>query len=351
MKQALKIILWPLACLYGLVVRARNYGYDKGLFQSTQPQEFTICVGNIAVGGTGKSPMVEYLASHLSKTGPTAILSRGYGRTTRGFIQIKEQHSAAEVGDEPLQFFKKFAKQLAVFVGEDRVKAYFNIKEILPRLKLLILDDAFQHRAIRAHLNIVMMDYNRLANQDTLLPAGRLREPIEGLTRAHILVVNKCPATLQIADKERIKNIFSKYLQPEASIYFSTIAYGKPQLFSGKATPKLENVLLVSGLANPTSFEQYCRQHFSVSRVLQYPDHHRYGPSDIAHIQHLMKDCDSLICTEKDFVKLQWQFNEAISAYYLPIQVDFMGNDHSFLSTIEQQISNFQISSSASSIK
>lgn len=319
----IKIFLFPLYILFYGVVWVKNKLFDYQILKSYKPNIFTVNVGNLAVGGTGKTPMVEYLVDLFSKQ-KIAILSRGYGRKTKGFKQAGKDSDAISIGDEPFQYFLKFGKNQNIFVGENRVEAYQKLMALKPETNVLLLDDAFQHRSIQAHLNIVLSDYNRLIYNDLLVPIGRLREPISSLKRTEILIVTKCPANLTEAEAQKIETCFKPYLKDKRNIYFTKISYGDPIQFNGETTDISKKILLASAIAQPKPFQDYCKNKWEVEMIFNFPDHHHFTEKDIQEIERHMNNSTSLLVTEKDFVKLNGQLPNSVKAYYLPIKTSFL---------------------------
>jgi tetraacyldisaccharide 4'-kinase len=320
----IKFLLSPIAILYYCATWFRNKMFDNQLLTTFKPSVPTICVGNLAVGGTGKTPMVEYIVNNTDATLQKAILSRGYGRQTRGFLRADLSANASTIGDEPYQFWLKFDKMVNVFVGENRVEAYHKIKHLLPNLELLVLDDGFQHRQITADLNIVLVDYsNRFAN-DWIMPIGRLREPASGIKRAQVIVVTKCPS--QLAESESVGLIaeIRKVANINIPILFSKIEYGNPVQFNGNVSDISASIIIASGLANASKFTEYCEANWSVKKIVEYGDHHNYTDKNIQDLEKWTDQKYGILVTEKDFVKLIGRFNADIKAYYLPIKIVFM---------------------------
>jgi tetraacyldisaccharide 4'-kinase len=222
----IKILLAPFSALYGMVITLRNYLYDRQVFKSVHFSPFIICVGNLRVGGTGKSPMIEYLGRLLKDEYSVAILSRGYGRNTKGIRLANEEDTAQTLGDEPFQFYQKFGKnqKVVIAVGEERILAVPEILYLQPETEIILLDDAFQHRAIVADLNILLTEYARPFYSDTLLPGGRLRETRKGATRADVVIVSKCPAEIAEAQMLSMEKNIRKIYCSKYTCFF----YGNP---------------------------------------------------------------------------------------------------------------------------
>ncbi len=345
-------LLFPLACLYAGVTAIRNWLYDKGVLESHSFPIPVICVGNLTVGGTGKTPHTEYLIRLLKDDYRVSTLSRGYGRKTRGFRWAAPESTAQQIGDEPIQFYRKFGSEISVAVGEDRVAA---IKKIITApeggvlkvpsfggdlgeaappsgvgglFEIILLDDAFQHRAVKPSLSILLTDYNRLFYRDFLLPTGNLRETRRGARRADIIVVSKCPDKLPELEQRKITNSIQAYARPATPVFFTGIRYGQPVGFAlPKDTIFSDRLLLVSGIAQSGNLENYVRQTFACQGHLDFKDHHEYTPADIEKIERACRKAGvtTVLTTEKDYVKLiQWSLPTDLSFYYLPIEIYFL---------------------------
>ena len=343
----IKYILLPFSWLYGLITDTRNYLYDKGLFQSKSFKIPIINVGNITVGGTGKSPQVEYLIRLLKDNHKIVTLSRGYGRKTKGFRWADNTANAETIGDEPMQFYQKFGNEINVAVGEKRVEAIEQIMNQKPDTEVIILDDAFQHRAVKPSLNILLIDYNRPIDKDYPFPAGRLRERRHGAKRADMLVTTKCPDDLKIEEQIILRNRLKPYLKETTPVLFTKILYGKPvNCRSGLIDfEDSKKTLLVSGIAKPELFEEYCQNNFTVVNHLIYKDHHQYNEADLTSIniqkQQAMTDL-CVLMTEKDMVKfkplLGHKLLRGIDLFYLPIEVGFLNeNDKLIFETVTRR--------------
>ena len=275
-------LLFPFAVLYDVVTRVRNRLYDMGVHPSASFDVPVISVGNLSVGGTGKSPMIEYLVRLLKSQYLVATLSRGYGRKTKGMRFVRSSDSAETVGDEPLQFYRKFKDEVIVAVGEDRA---FAIPEILQNhegVEVILLDDAFQHRRVKPAFQILLTDYHRLFTRDWLLPAGRLRESKNGAARADVIVVTKCP---QAIGDEEMMNI-EKSIRPYSTkaVFFSSICYGT-LLPAGKVSPyKPSVVVLIAGIADPGPLIKYVSSHYKMIKSYTFTDHHHYSFDEINRV-------------------------------------------------------------------
>ncbi|WP_080056610.1 tetraacyldisaccharide 4'-kinase [Spirosoma aerolatum] len=345
-----KSIFLPLSILYGLIIDFRNWLFDNQLLPSVRPSVYSISVGNLTVGGTGKTPMVEFLikrywSSVYMTNASIATLSRGYGRKTRGFRVATVDDTAATIGDEPLQIHRKFGKQVRVCVGERRVEAIRLLLTHHPETALVVLDDAFQHRAVHPHLAILLMDYKRPFYDDYPFPAGRLRERRKGAHRADVIVVTKCPMNLWEAEQQRIISRIRPYTGSETPIFFAGLQYGQPVSFAThQPVADLKNVVLVSGLANADPLENYVRQAYGMQKHVRFADHYAYTRADLESILTNRPDGSVVLTTEKDWVKLDdlltAEERSTWPLYYLPVAIQFLAEQESaflaFLTTHKQ---------------
>ncbi|GAB3640114.1 tetraacyldisaccharide 4'-kinase [Spirosoma arcticum] len=289
--------------------------------------------------------MIEYLIKRLSTSpaGPPpeiVTLSRGYGRQTTGFRLANDSDTADTIGDEPLQLYRKFGRHpnppvhgtVRVCVGERRADAIQTIQARYPATGRILLDDAFQHRAVRPHLNLLLMDYNRPFYADHPFPAGRLRERRHGAHRADAVIVTKCPTNLSIAEQQAISEKISRYTRLGTPVFFAGLQYDQPISFATQQPANnLRDVLLVSGLANADSLEQYVMQAFSMQQHDRFPDHRAYTRTDLDQLLTKLTPGVSLLTTEKDWVKLDALVTPgertALPLFYLPVQMVFLGED------------------------
>ena len=329
--SVLRVLLFPFAVVYDAITSVRNRLYDTGRRPSAKFDVPIIGVGNLSVGGTGKSPMIEYLTRLLSERYKIATLSRGYGRRTRGFRIANEKDDAASLGDEPMQFYRKFKGRVIVAVGEERAMAIPGIIQEHADVNLILLDDAFQHRRVQPSFQILLTDYNHLFVTDYLLPAGRLREARAGAARADVIVVTKCPSAISDDEMIAIGSAIRRY--SKKAVFFTKIAYGN-LMPVGKASPyRPGNVILVSGIANPAPMEDYLRQHFRVVRKFVYPDHHAYSQEELEAIcSAAVAEGAAVVTTEKDMVRIDVQVfqKQSVPLHYLPIEVEFLRNGKEF---------------------
>jgi len=329
----LQILLFPFAVLYNLITAARNRTYDQGIKPSMRFDVPVIGVGNLTVGGTGKTPLTEYLIRLLSVDNRVATLSRGYGRKTKGFRMAQSSDNATTIGDEPFQIFQKFGGNISVAVGEDRAYAIPLILQEYPETGVILLDDAYQHRSVTPSLNILLSDYYRPFYTDLLLPAGRLRESRRGACRADLIVVTKCSPDLSDATMMEIKASIRRY--SDAPVYFSTVRYGSPVPFrSGDSLNR--DVVLVTGIAASGPLEEYVSQHFHLVRHFKFSDHHAYTIADLKMLGRFVKSNPgvSILTTEKDKAKLGSDefttYLEDLPFFSLPIALEFLKSGKEF---------------------
>ena len=323
--KVLRFILFPFAILYDFVTRIRNFFFDAGIFSQTSFKTPVIVVGNLSVGGTGKTPQIEYLIRLLKSNYKTAVLSRGYKRNTNGFVLLNENHLAADVGDEPLQYFKKF-KSIDIAVDADRVGGIGRlIAHNAP--EVILLDDAFQHRKVKGSFYLLLTKFNDLFIDDYLLPTGGLRESKYGAKRADVILVTKCPRDIAIEDLNIIRQKLFKF---NKKIFFTSISYankikGAAEIF----TLELKNfeVLLITGIANPTPLTAYLKSLNVNFKHLKYADHHHFLDKEIRDIKEkfeAMQSSKLILTTEKDYVRLLHKIDDL---YYLPIETTFLNNE------------------------
>ncbi len=327
------ILLLPLSIWYAAGVAVRNGLYRMGLKKSVRPQVPTIGIGNLRMGGTGKTPHTEYLIRLLQgEKSKIALLSRGYGRKTRGFVLADSHSDATTLGDEPAMIASKFP-DLTVAVCEDRVAGVERLMQLPQPPGLVLLDDVYQHRHIKPSLLILLTEYGDPFFNDAILPFGNLREFRSGRRRADIVVVTKCPPLLS----ESRQNEYRKKLRldPHQSLFFSQIAYQEPQpLYNDNAWQPVKEVLLVTGIAHPDPLKHYLETRYTVTH-LHYPDHHDFGDADCHHIAatfHTLKEpSKAVVTTEKDAIRLLSssikEILQELPIFYIPIQVSFLEGD------------------------
>jgi len=329
--NVLRKLLFPFAILYGLVTSIRNFLFDTGIRKSYSFDIPVIAVGNLSVGGTGKTPQIEYLIRLLSDKYKIATLSRGYKRQSRGFILAKAGTNAKILGDEPFQFFQKFPS-IQVAVDADRKNGIEQLlsHSIIP--EVILLDDAFQHRKVKAGFYILLTSYVDLYSDDFVLPTGNLRESRSGAKRADIIIVTKCPFDLSLDEQNNIKKRLKVAINQE--LYFTFIAYDD-FIYAENRKVTVNQIqsatkLLVAGIAKPESFFAYLQNNNDV--CLSFPDHHNFTDKDILEIKKLAQN-NSIITTEKDYVRLKGSLPSE-QLFYLPIQSSFVSESKNFDKTI-----------------
>jgi tetraacyldisaccharide 4'-kinase len=315
--------------LYGWITQLRNFLYDIGIFKSYAFDIPIIAVGNLSVGGTGKTPQIEYLIRLLSEKYRVATLSRGYKRQSKGFILANDTSTASQLGDEPFQFYKKF-QNTSVAVDADRKNGIEQLLSLPDKPEVILLDDAFQHRKVKAGFYILLTSYDDLFCDDFILPMGNLRESRSGVKRADIIIVTKCPNDLSEIEQNKIK----KKVGLDSPIFFSSIAYDDSVYSSDNSFKvseiKTQTKLLLAGIAKPKSFFAYLQNENDI--VMKFSDHHHFSEDDILNIKKQAKN-NLIITTEKDFVRL----NDSISKeqlFYLPIKTSFIFGGNDFDKTI-----------------
>ena len=324
----IKINYWllPLSWLYGLVVSIRNLMFDAGALKSKTFPLPVICVGNITVGGTGKTPHTEYLIRLLSEKHQVAVLSRGYKRQSEGYVLATPTTSMTDIGDEPYQMKHKFP-QIHMAVDKDRCHGIAELmkKEVQPPTDVVILDDAYQHRYVKAGLNILLMDYHRLIYLDKLLPAGRLRESSSGTKRADIVIVTKCPRDITPIERKGIER--SLNIENWQKIFFSTYTY--PDNMKGIGS----NPLLVTGIASPEQMIYDLQKIVPEFDVMSFPDHHHFTENDINNIRTRAAG-RTILTTEKDSTRLHGLENVKV----IPIEVEFIDGKEEFDNIIRNYV-------------
>ena len=331
----LRKILFPFAVLYGFITSIRNFLFDKGMLKSHSFDVPVIAVGNLSVGGTGKTPQIEYLIRLLSPKYKIATLSRGYKRQSKGFVLADSTSNAEILGDEPFQFYTKF-KNIQVAVDADRKNGIEQLLYQQERPDVILLDDAFQHRKVKAGFYILLTSYGDLFCDDYMLPTGNLRESRSGAKRADIIVVTKCPANLSLDEQNEIKSKLQ--LNSDQELYFSYIDYDDSVYSEDKVlkVSEIENVdkLLLAGIAKPEPFFGYLQD--ENVECLTYPDHHHFTEKELLEINNKSKN-KIIITTEKDFVRLKCSIPKE-QLFYLPIRSTFLSVSENFDKTITNYV-------------
>lgn len=321
MKSGL-VLLFPFAIIYDGITSLRNRLYDWGFFKTETPKLRSIGVGNLRVGGTGKSVLVDYLCDLLKEEYRVVVLSRGYKRTTKG-VQIASENSTAQIlGDEPFQFFSKH--EIAVLVSENRSKGLQALKKIKPFPDLIVFDDLMQHRRVKPHCMVLTTTYDQPYYDDHLLPWGRLRESKKGARRAQIIIVTKCPPKITLEEQKQIKERINP--SPAQALFFSKIVYDE-QLYNRSSTKRLEAVtqpfILITGIDNPLPLVHFLEDKKMDFTHLEYSNHHQFTEDEVVHIKNI-KQGRLLVTTEKDFGRLLPYFSTE-ELFYLPIKMEFIG--------------------------
>lgn len=329
----------------------RNKLYDRNVFLSVKPEIPTISVGNLCTGGTGKTPHIEYLIHVLKTEFYIATLSRGYGRDSRGFVLADTQSTAGDIGDEPMQFKKKFSG-IRVAVDEKRVRGIEKLLQHFPSLQAVLLDDAFQHRSIKPGMSILLTDFSRLYNTDFVVPTGNLREFRSGSKRADIIIVTKCPHVLLQIERKRLTDEIKPL--PHQQIYFSSIKYGDFIPLHAAKNPFTKeyyfernfSILLVTGIANTSTISYYLKDKIKNVEHLKFPDHHDFSKKDLERVKAVFNSITAtnkiIITTEKDAMRLKntdfLKILKDLPVFYIPIEVVFDDKDKNSLNT---QILNY----------
>lgn len=331
----LRWLLLPFSLVYAVVIWCRNKAYDFGIFKSYTFNIPTVVIGNLAVGGAGKTPMTEFLINRLQSQFDIATLSRGYGRKTTGFIEVKENDRADRVGDEPLQLKRKFPN-ISVNVCEDRKTGIENLET---QVELILLDDAFQHRKVKASCNILLFDYTSLLRIIMPLPTGNFRDLMNQTRRADLIVITKLPSQRSAERQTRILSKIRKH--STAPVFFSSIVYTPPVAVNTERPLHWQNdrLLAITGIANPTPFLRYISSQSATSPVpsLTFPDHHIFSDNDYRKIRNACPPHTKIITTEKDIQRLDLHKLEGIDVFALPIQFH-IEEEEAFLKALLSQL-------------
>lgn len=335
----LRKIAFPFSILYGLITSLRNYLYDVGLLKSTHFKTPTIVVGNLSLGGTGKTPQIEYLIDLLKNNCKIAVLSRGYKRKSNGFLIADSTISAEIIGDEPFQIHLKFPEAI-VCVDANRTNGITKLEELENPPQVILLDDAFQHRKVRGGFNILLTTYDNLYVNDTMLPTGDLREKASGANRAQAIIVTKCPADIsETAQKEITKKLHPKTNQ---QVFFTAISYDTRL----KGDSKLDlseladfQILLLTGIANPKPLTDYLKSKKLNFKHLKYPDHHHFSLNELGEINSAYESLSAtnkiILTTEKDYVRI---FGKLKNLHYLSIKTTFIARKNEFDNLIKNYV-------------
>jgi tetraacyldisaccharide 4'-kinase len=333
----LRLLLFPFAIIYDLITRVRNHLYNIGQKSSFRFEVPVISVGNLNLGGSGKTPMTEYLIRRLSTNYKLATLSRGYGRRTKGFRIANADDNASTIGDEPFQIFRKFHDRVVVAVGEDRAFAIPNILQEHDTINAIILDDAFQHRSVNPHFSILLTEYSRPFTRDYVLPAGNLRESRKGASRADVVVVTKCPRDK--TELTRLTADIRKYTGNKP-VFFSSLKYSDPVSF-GNLSLVTGKIILVTGIARADLFSDYLKTKFEVIKHLEFGDHHAFSESEVnsIHQEARLIQGVSIITTEKDMIRLlPFSAIKDHPWFYIPVEMEFLKDGSEFDELIGRQL-------------
>jgi len=342
----------PFTILYGIAIAVRNQLYRLGLLKSVKFDVPIIVVGNLSTGGTGKTPHVEYLIRLLRPYLNVATLSRGYKRKTKGFRSVSPNSTALQVGDEPLQFKRKY-RDAFVTVAESRSSAVTNIMMSAPDTQIILLDDGFQHRSLEAGHNIMLTTYNELFTRDFLLPGGNLREWKAGYKRADTIIVSKCPSELSNENRDAIIDEIKPF--PHQQVFFSYYKYDLPYYFfdAEQALELTEDLsaILICGLANSDYLVKYLDDNIGFARVLDFADHYLFKTKDMETLKSQFEQLPAkqkiILTTEKDAIRLelhrQYIIDNQLPIFVLPVEVDFhFGEKHAFDNLIKQHLLDFK---------
>lgn len=348
--SVLRLVLYPFALVYGAVVWLRNGLYDVKFFNSIRFSVPVITVGNLSTGGTGKTPHVEYLITLLQYRYRVATMSRGYKRFTKGFMIAEQNANALKIGDEPMQYFMKFPETV-VSVAEERLTGIPALLQRRPFIDVILLDDAYQHRSVKAGLNLLITDYSRPYYKDYILPFGNLREGRGASKRAEVIIVSKCPQSMTAAQATEMTSLIKPLLHQK--VFFTTISYGTPYNLLSREPAAINgnNVILVCGIARPEPLEAYVQQQAVAVHTLAYRDHHYFVTTDLDEIKAAFDnwavDNKVVVTTEKDATRLMLHEERlrewGIQVVVMPVKVDVMFGkgpelDNIVISYVEQTI-------------
>jgi tetraacyldisaccharide 4'-kinase len=348
MLRSFRYILFPFSVIYGFIIWLRNKLFDKNILRSASFNFPLICVGNLAVGGTGKTPMAEYLIRLLKNKYSVATLSRGYKRKTKGFAIADYSTTAVDIGDEPMQLYKKFP-DITVAVAEERIVGIPQLLHDKPGTQVIILDDAYQHREVRAGLNILLTEFGDLYTRDFILPSGNLRDVQASSNRAHMIVVTKCKSHMTEEERQEITGELKPL--PHQQVFFTKIEYASPYHLFTKEKRFIEhdcNILLVCGIANPKPLKETLANYTDTYEMILFRDHHIFSLDDLAEIKKQFSKIESgnkiILTTEKDGVRLAKYENELkdLPVYILPMRHKFLfGEEEKFDAKVISFIEGF----------
>ena len=342
-KKIFSFFLIPFSLIYDLITSLRNFLYDKKIFSTINFNIPIISVGNISIGGTGKTPLVEYLANYyLKKNYNIAILSRGYKRNSKGYLEANESQDYLSIGDEPMQFYLKYKQKLVVVVCEDRIYAIKKIQKKYPETNLIILDDGFQQRKIKSSYNIVNSQFSKPFFNDYLFPYGFLREKRKNINRANLLVFSKVLKAINSSDFKNHISKSLKYFNNENKIFFSEIKYLKlvPLFENNTSLNKINNFISVSSISDANLFDEYLNSNYNIIKNYKFSDHHIYNVKEIDNIINSLDEITGLIITEKDEPKFKIYRKKLTnySIFKLPIQISIIHKKNKFFDNINSYL-------------
>lgn len=346
-----RILVSPLTIVYGIISGIRNWMYDIRLLKSNRFQVPVIAVGNLSAGGAGKTPMVEYLLRLLHAYLHVGVISRGYGRKTAGYLEVNPPFDDREYGDEPVQFKWKYPEEM-VAVCESRVYGMMRMMMQRPELQCILMDDAFQHRAVKAGMYILCTPYDNLYTRDWLLPGGTLREWSKGAERADLIIVTKCPDTIHAQEMDLIRKEIAPL--PHQQVFFTQYRYGHPYHWREGHLRPLTNttqIVLLTGIASTTYLKSYLQSKVGGVKDFTFSDHHRFTPYDVGRAVQLWKEMHApdamILTTEKDITRLiahqDYLVEHKVPMYVLPVQVSFIEGGEEFDERIRRYLQEFVV--------
>lgn len=339
LSKALKYLLTPISWLYGCVTSVRNWMFDHHILPQEEFKIPIVSIGNLTVGGTGKTPHTEFIVGLLAMDYNIAVLSRGYKRKTKGFLIANSNSTPDSIGDEPLQMYQKFGTRVKVAVCESRRKGIKELIKQFPDISLIVLDDAFQHRYVLPKVSVLLMDYTRPIYEDKMLPLGRLRESAHQVNRADMVIVTKCPPNLNPLDFRLVSNNLD--LMKFQKLYFSKYVYGgllpvfpddNPYEVSLSELTGSDSAMIITGIANPRGFVRHFKSYPFKKKIYHFSDHHDFTREDIENIENkfniLPGQHKIILTTEKDAVRLAYNpyFPTKLKrvTYFIPIAVNMV---------------------------
>ncbi|MFC2125268.1 tetraacyldisaccharide 4'-kinase [Bacteroidota bacterium] len=348
MDRLISILLLPFALIFDVITRFRNLLYEINVFKTIEFEIPIISVGNIRVGGTGKTPFAAYMVDLISKKSECSTLSRGYGRKTEGFLEVFQESLTKSVGDEALMLKKRFGDSAGVYVCEDRAYAIPHILYERPQTRAIILDDAFQHRRVNRDLNILLSDYSHPFYEDNLMPSGRLREGRYAVKRADCIVITKCPDSINGDERQQIITSIQNCTDFDTPVFFSSIKYQEPVPVFHKSLKCGTDIILFTGIAEPKPLLQYVESEFNLIDSARFPDHHEFSLRNLKKLIRLHQKTDkggtSFVCTEKDMVRLFRpeivEFLKEVPVFYIPIDIKMIECEGEFASFVWKKIEN-----------